>query len=201
MENESHENDEMTTTDTRTTEALLMTYTSRAEPVGIHVDRVNTSDAAATWLANLRTELEAAELAISSEVVAVAPGLISELESAGVAWITPADSETAKDAPLGVSVARMAVAETGSVLLAEESLAARAVGLLSLAHVVICRTSDLAPTLEEAAAALDEIATRPGGGYATLVTGPSRTADIELSLTVGVQGPARVWVLFVDNLT
>jgi L-lactate dehydrogenase complex protein LldG len=190
----------MTTTDTQTTETLLATYTSRAEPVGIRVDRVDTSSAAATWLANLRTELEAAELAISSEAVAAAPGLIFELESAEVVWNAPADPEAVKDAPLGVSVARMAVAETGSVLLAEESLAARAVGLLSLAHVVICRTSDLAPTLEDAAAALHEIATRPGGGYATLVTGPSRTADIELSLTIGVQGPARVWVLFVDNL-
>jgi L-lactate dehydrogenase complex protein LldG len=190
----------MTTTETQTAEALLAIYTSRAEPVGIRVDRVATSEAAATWLANLRTELETSELAISSEVVAAAPALISGLESTGVPWNTPADPESAKDAPLGVSVARMAVAETGSVLLAEESLAARAVGLLSLSHVVICRTSDLAPTLEEAASPLQEIATRPGGGYATLVTGPSRTADIELSLTIGVQGPARVWVLFVDNL-
>jgi L-lactate utilization protein LutC len=191
----------MTTTESTTIQALLDTYTSCAEPVGIRVDRVDTSNAAATWLATLRTELEVAELTISSEVVAAAPGLISELESVGVAWNTPANPEAAKDAPLGVSIARMAVAETGSVLLAEESLAARAVGLLSLSHVVICRTIDLAPSLEEAASSLHEIATRPGGGYATLVTGPSRTADIELSLTIGVQGPARVWVLFVDNLT
>ena len=48
---------------------------------------------------------------------------------------------------------------------------------------------------------LREIASRPGGSYATLVTGPSRTADIERVLTVGVQGPARIAVLFVDDLT
>ncbi|MDQ3413285.1 MAG: lactate utilization protein, partial [Chloroflexota bacterium] len=41
----------------------------------------------------------------------------------------------------------------------------------------------------------------PGGAYATLVTGPSRTADIERVLTVGVQGPARLIVLFVDELS
>ena len=33
-----------------------------------------------------------------------------------------------------------------------------------------------------------------GGGYVTTVTGPSRTADIERSLTIGVQGPSRLIV-------
>jgi L-lactate dehydrogenase complex protein LldG len=152
-------------------------------------------------LENLRAELESPGLAISSEVTSAAPGLIAALDEAGVAWSTPGNPAEARDAPLGISIAELAVAETGSVLLAEESLAARSVGLLSLAHVVICRTNDLVPSLEEASSALKEIATRPGGAYATLVTGPSRTADIELSLTIGVQGPARVFVLFVDNLT
>jgi L-lactate utilization protein LutC len=191
----------VTTTEATTTDALLATYTSKAEPVGVRVERVTTSDYAASWLVNLRTEVEAASLAISEEVVAAAPGLISALDAAGAGWSTSAGPHEAKDAPFGVSIGRLAVAETGSMLMAEDTLAARAVGLLSLAHVTLCRTSDLVPSLEEAATVLCEIANRPGGGYATLVTGPSRTADIELSLTIGVQGPARVWVLFVDNLT
>ncbi|MDQ4044385.1 MAG: lactate utilization protein, partial [Chloroflexota bacterium] len=37
------------------------------------------------------------------------------------------------------------------------------------------------------------------GSYATLVTGPSRTADIERQLTVGVQGPARLHVVFIER--
>ena len=42
----------------------------------------------------------------------------------------------------------------------------------------------------------------PGNGrwFSTLVTGPSRTADIERVLTVGVQGPGKVMTLFVDDL-
>ncbi|MFL5760013.1 MAG: lactate utilization protein C [Thermomicrobiales bacterium] len=190
----------MTTTETKF-DALLATFTGRAEPVGVQVSRIARCDDAATWIANLRAELAAPTAAVSSEVVAAAPDLISALDVADIPWFAPADPQAAKDAPLGVSIAKLAVAETGSVLLAEESLSARAVGLLSLAHVVICRTADLVPSLEEAATVLREIAVRPHGGYATLVTGPSRTADIELSLTIGVQGPARVWVLFVDNLT
>jgi L-lactate dehydrogenase complex protein LldG len=191
----------LATTEQSTAQDLLATYTTRAEAVGVRVVQVATSEEATFWLENLRAELESPALAISSEVTAAAPRLIAALNDASVAWSTPADPAEARDAPLGISIAKMAVAETGSVLLAEESLAARSVGLLSLAHVVICRTNDLVPSLEEAASALKEIATRPGGSFVTLVTGPSRTADIELSLTIGVQGPARVFVLFVDNLT
>jgi L-lactate dehydrogenase complex protein LldG len=75
------------------------------------------------------------------------------------------------------------------------------VGLLTIAHITVVRSSDLVPSLSEASIALREVALRPGGGYASLVTGPSRTADIEMSLTVGVQGPARVFIIFVDELS
>jgi L-lactate dehydrogenase complex protein LldG len=47
---------------------------------------------------------------------------------------------------------------------------------------------------------LRQFAVAPGGSFATLVTGPSRTADIERVLTVGVQGPGAVMVVFVDEL-
>jgi L-lactate dehydrogenase complex protein LldG len=151
-------------TDLITKQDLLTTFLTRAEAVGVRVVRVATSEEATFWLENLRAELESPDLAISSEVTTAAPGIVAALSEAGIAWRTPADPAEARDAPLGVSLAKMAVAETGSVLLAEGSLAARSVGMLSLAHVVICRTGDLVPSLEEAASALKEIATRPGGG-------------------------------------
>ncbi len=100
-----------------------------------------------------------------------------------------------------MSLARLAVAETASVLLAEERLEDRGIGLLVAVQLVICPTSLLTPTLDDAAPMLRELATKPGGAYTTLVTGPSRTADIERALTVGVQGPAKLTVLFVDDLT
>ena len=122
------------------------------------------------------------------------------LEAAGVEVRPSLVPEETRDAPVGLSLAHLAVAETGSALLAEPSLEDRSVGMLTLAQAIVCPTSALAPTLDEAVPLLREIALRPGGSFSTLVTGPSRTADIERVLTVGVQGPGVVMVLFVDEL-
>ncbi len=179
---------------------LVAEFASRVTPLGVQVDRVADSQAAATCLAAALAEIAAPRLTIALELGAAAPALMTALDQGGVHWHNPATAQAARDMPLGVSLARQAVAETGSLLMAEERLADRAVGMLTKTQVIICRTEAIVPSLVEAAASLRAIALRPGGGYATLVTGPSRTADIELSLTVGVQGPGRLLVLFVDDL-
>jgi L-lactate dehydrogenase complex protein LldG len=102
--------------------------------------------------------------------------------------------------PLALTLGHAAYAETGSVLLAEPDLADRGVGMLSGTLVVGLPVDHLLGGLDAAVADLRSIASRPAGGYAISASGPSRTADIERVLTVGVQGPGRV-VVFVDELT
>ena len=185
----------------RDREALVAAFRERAAPLGIEVGRAaGPQEGAATILA-LARDVRADGPLISSELGAAAPGLVVALAGAGLPTVPAGEPATSRDAPLGLSLARLAVAETASVLLAEDSLADRGIGLLVTAHLVVCPTAALVPSLDEAAPILRGLAVRPGGAYATLVTGPSRTADIERVLTVGVQGPARVAVLFVDDLS
>lgn len=167
------------------------------EPLGATVRRVPDSAAAAELIAGIAAETGTSTVVASSELVAAAPSMAAGKAS----WVVPATVADARDQPLGVSLATLAIAETGSIMLAERTLEDRAVGLLSQTHVTVVRTSDLVPSLVEAAAAMREVALRAGGGYGSFVTGPSRTADIEMSLTVGVQGPARVHIVFVDDLS
>lgn len=102
---------------------------------------------------------------------------------------------SAADAAVGVSLGRLAVAETGSVLLVEPTLAERAVSMLCHHSVQIVPRDALVPSLDDVAAWLAAHAAQ--APYATLHTGPSRTADIERSLTIGVQGPREVLVVVV----
>ena len=94
------------------------------------------------------------------------------------------------DRPVGLTQAALGVAETGSLLLVEPDPTDRCVSLLTRHLIVALREDDILPTLDDAFAWL---AAQPrAAAYATFVTGPSRTADIERSLTIGVQGPSRL---------
>ncbi|GCE16245.1 LutC/YkgG family protein [Dictyobacter kobayashii] len=105
------------------------------------------------------------------------------------------------DTPAGLSNAELAIAETGSVMLAENKLEARIVSMLTLTHFVLVKARDLFPMLDDAGTRLQQL-TKAGPEqkrYISLVTGPSRTADIERTLTIGVQGPKAICVLFIDD--
>jgi len=167
-------------------------------PLGVTSERARDLRAAARAIRTMQLELDAPDVIVAGELLRLAPPMMTALDDAGVRWRVPDDLDQARDAPLGVTLAEGAIVETGSVILAEETLGDRSVGLLSLAHIMLIPVDSIVPSLVEGAAIVRKVAQK--GGYATLVTGPSRTADIEMSLTVGVQGPGRVHYVFVDSM-
>ena len=93
----------------------------------------------------------------------------------------------------GVSTALYALADTGSVVLAAGPEEPRAASLLPWTHVTIVRENRILPGLAELFDAL-------GGNLPSalaIVTGPSRSADIEQKLAVGVHGPGEVHVVLL----
>lgn len=103
------------------------------------------------------------------------------------------------DADLGVSVGLLAVAETGSVLLGSNAIEDRLVAMLTKTHVIVVDGRNLVGSLDDASPILRRL-TAPGPlqlRYVGFITGPSRTADIERVLTIGVQGPRAVHVVVI----
>lgn len=179
---------------------LLAAFQERAQPLGVIVLRVAAAPAAARAITEWAASLGANRVVLAAEARQRAPALAAELAQRGLRVEPSGPPAVLRDAPLGVSLARLAIAETGSMLVSEPSLDDRAVGMLTLANVILCPTRALAPSLDDAAPVLRALALAGGGVYSTLVTGPSRTADIERTLTVGVQGPGKIMALFVDEL-
>jgi len=179
---------------------LLEEFREKAETLGVTVLRVASAADAAQAVADWAQSAEAESVIVASEVTRRMPGIETVLTSAGLRVRAPASPDETRDSRLGLSIGRLAIAETASVLLSEPTLEDRSIGMLTLAHATICPTAALVASLEDAAPVIRELSLARGGAFSTLVTGPSRTADIERVLTVGVQGPGKVMTLFVDNL-
>ncbi len=103
-------------------------------------------------------------------------------------------------ADLGVTAVDYAVADTGSLVLCSRPGQDRLVSLLPPIHVALLPASALVSSLEELSSLLRPVlAGSSGASNVVFVTGPSRTADIELSLTQGVHGPKALHVIAWDN--
>ena len=180
---------------------LITEFRDKATAVGTTVERVRDVAGAVELIRTWAAAANTGGLVASPQLAEAAPELVAALEVAGLTVRVVGSAIDARDKPIGLSLAHLTVAETGSTLMSERSLTDRAASLMTLHNVIVARTADLVPSLNETAAVLRDIATQPGGSYGSFVTGPSRTADIEMSLTVGVQGPAQSSVVFVDELT
>lgn len=94
---------------------------------------------------------------------------------------------------VGISACELLVARTGTTIVTANE--ERQILGLSPIHVVLAKRSQLRATLEEA---LDELAEMYGPNFPsqlTLVTGPSRTTDIEKALVLGAHGHKRLIIM------
>jgi hypothetical protein len=125
--------------------------------------------------------------------IQIQPGLLDEsiLRAAGVSCSTVPDPTVRA----GVTGAVCGLADTGSVLVSNEAGGPLEASLLPEIHVAVLRAADILPSLADAFARAQIRASRA----AVVITGPSRTGDIEMSHTIGVHGPGEVHVFVVDD--
>jgi len=107
------------------------------------------------------------------------------------------------DAAVGISGANLAIAETGTIVLVTNEGNADLTATLPPVHIALFGIDKVVATLDDAVAVL-RMLPRSGTGqlmtsYVNWITGPSRSADIEQSLTIGVHGPREMHCVILDN--
>ena len=106
-------------------------------------------------------------------------------------------------ADLGITGVDLAVAETGTLVMVSGAGRPRTTSLLPTVHVAVFDRDALVESLEQVGLVLEawHDGEPPAGQGAVInfITGPSRTADIELTLTRGVHGPKEVHAIFVEQ--
>ena len=103
------------------------------------------------------------------------------------------------DADVGVTGVDYAVAETGSVAITAGNGVSRLISLLPPVHVAVMLPSQILPSLDELFSTLrGEFLERGSLDYTNIISGPSRSADIEQTLIRGMHGPREVYMVIAD---
>lgn len=97
-----------------------------------------------------------------------------------------------------ITLVESLVAATGSVLVSA-SCGGRGASIMAPVHVVVASIHQLVPTLDTAFAWMNARGTAKQNSMVTLVTGPSRTGDIEKIIVLGAHGPQRLVVLLAQD--
>ncbi len=168
-------------------------FMTRVEQAKMHVFRVPDESAMIETVCQIVRSLDAKTAIVPDEPLPARDRLITQLADAGISLRDPDDRDAAFDADVGITAVSAAIAETGSMCVTSGGGRRRLASLAVPYHIGIVRAEQIVPDLLDWAAQLP--AALPASEV--LVSGPSKTADIELILVTGVHGPKAEYVIVI----
>lgn len=181
---------------------LIDRFTVELANVGGYAERVATPAQLLTKLEDLRARLNLEQIMCEdpneSADGSESASWIAAIQLAGrVSLSTDAEPTVLEVANAGITWADWGIAETGSIVLHTAPGRRRLVSLLPRLHIALLPLKQLVATRGEV---LSNISLGDGHwpSNVVIVTGPSRTADIENDLSIGVHGPAHVHVFILE---
>jgi L-lactate dehydrogenase complex protein LldG len=172
-------------------------FKARAVGVGAEVYRFGTRGEALNFIIPFLEKEEIADAPGRYAVWADGPFLAGQAEAPVFPGLKfQVTRELAAQAKIGISDMEWALADTGSLVQDQSAVEQRLVSSLTTIHIALVPSGNI---LAQKTALFQRI--NPSNSrYIAFITGPSRTADIERVLTIGVHGPERLIIIFVDEL-
>ncbi|RDV82445.1 LutC/YkgG family protein [Ammonifex thiophilus] len=178
-------------------EELISAFSAQARLLGAEVYRASSPGEARALVKEIIESTGVRRVALASSPLLASLDLIPVIEAAGAELVKGSLREQAETAEMGITAFELAVAETGTLVHDATELDTRLFSMLPLVHLALVPVRGLVANLEEA---LNYWLTRGEiPGYLAFVSGPSRTADIERVLTVGVHGPGRLLIVLLGE--
>ena len=192
---------------------LLLQLRESAERAGAIVSVVHSPEEAAEYIVSVTRNIEARSVVRSGHDVIDRLGIDAVLTEAGVEVTessTPDQGdrlskrdeirERAAGADIGITGVDYAIAETGSCVIIPRTGVSRAVSLLPPVHVAVVEAGQVLPSLDELfLLRRSDFLNGTMGSYMNIITGPSRSADIEYTIVKGVHGPGEVHLILLDE--
>lgn len=185
-------------------EQRITQFTANFEAAGGHVIRLSNRDEVSRFIRDKAVEMSAVTILRQQEEELDRLGLEENLPEAQVlAWNETADTDwraVAARADFGVVMADYAAAYTGSMVVKSASNKGRSVSLLPTVLMAVIPVDRMVTRLGEILVQFDQAGREQLPAGIHFISGPSRSADIENDLTIGVHGPGIVYALLVDSL-
>ncbi|MFE0554401.1 lactate utilization protein C [Paenibacillus sp. NPDC058910] len=184
-------------------EERITQFTANFEAAGGHVVRLSNREEISRFIRDKAKEMSAATILRQQEEALDRLGLEESLPEALVlSWNDAADTDwraVAARADFGVVLADYAAAYTGSITVKSSPHKGRSVSLLPTVLMAIIPVERMVTRLGEILIQFDQSGREQLPAGIHFISGPSRSADIENDLTIGVHGPGIVYALLVDS--
>lgn len=171
-------------------------FQKRARDLTMQVDQVRIDDLLPSIVAFLR-EQKCSKVMLSATRLLTNLGAVHFLADNGFHARTwrQISADEAYDFDAGITEVDFAVAETGSLVLRHRPEHGRLLSLVPFLHIAIVQPKDFVPDLIDL---FERLAAEGTGSGVTLISGPSKTSDIEMTLVQGVHGPNVVKVFLLS---
>ena len=137
------------------------------------------------------------EVGVAKSPLIEESGVVELVEKSGGIIDQINGGEPVREFQIGISEMDLGIAQTGSLVQDATDLGKRLVSMLPAVHIALLRAENIVPCLQDA---LDHFYLQGlPPGYIAFISGPSRTADIERVLTIGVHGPERLVVIVLNE--
>ena len=181
----------------------LERFETEWKAAGGQLHLLQDADAARAKALDLIQTHQARKILLGSDPLLLTLDVQSFLQRHGleVASVQDFDVATSREpffaADIGISGVDFLIAETGSLVMRSTPSQPRSISLLPPVHIAVAERPQILPDLFDLFQHLGNPPALPS--TLTLITGPSKTGDIELRLVTGVHGPGSVHVLMLDS--
>lgn len=180
-----------------TVDKKIRQFTQAAVNIGAEVYRADNLADAASYIA----ERVSGELLVPSFPSGARYKLKSVLRKAGISVVSELNRETAATAQAGITGVNFAMADTGTLALESTAEEIRLATTLPEIQFALLDPEKILTDSLAAVEPMRQLHQRDPRNYIAYITGPSRTADIERVLTIGVHGPKQLHILLISNLS
>ncbi|MFB3148859.1 MAG: lactate utilization protein C [Thermodesulfobacteriota bacterium] len=179
---------------------LKTQFIGELNKVNTNVIEAGSEDEVKSFLQDIIKEKELKSFAVWESQFLKEINLKQDFKDAGLKLITAKNKNRMANADIGITEVDYAIADTGTLVLLTDKNQPRSVSLLPPIHVAIVRPENFVRNIKDLFIILKSRLQNSEDitSCMTFVTGPSRTADIELSLTLGVHGPKELYVLILS---